>query len=126
VSLRRERDHALLRVAELEERLRIAGEAREQLEHECERLKTTLERVVDNTLFGAGAAPMFHPEDARFQPKEVARQAAEATHAHPPLSAAQWRRKIEALDLEAAERDRKARLVEELQQAAKEAGHGQG
>lgn len=93
--------------------------------HECERLRTELaatqqrlERVIDNSLFAAGSVPIFHPEDSRFQPRMAAAQQAGAANHRPPLSAGEWRNRIEAREAESAARDRKARLVEQLRREA--------
>lgn len=112
---RRERDHALVRAVQLEARLRDVSEERERVQARLREAEAALERVVDNALFAAGAAPVFHPEDKRFQPRDVATQQAEAARAQPPLTAGEWRRKVEAADAERAARDRKARLAEELE-----------
>lgn len=92
---------------------------------ECERLRAELaatqqrlERVIDNALFASGSVPIFHPEDSRFQPRASAAQAAEAASPRLPLSAGEWRQKIEAREAERAARDRKARLVEQLRREA--------
>lgn len=118
--VKRQRDHALVRALQLEARLRDVSEDRERLAAELRQAQQSLERVVDNALFAAGAAPVFHPEDARFQPRTAEQQAAEAAKAAQPLSPAEWRRKVELLDAERAERDRKAKLHQELQRIAGE------
>lgn len=118
--VKRQRDHALVRAVQLEARLRDVSEDRERLAAERRQAEEALARVVDNALFAAGAAPVFHPEDARFQPRPAEQQAADARRAQQPLSPAEWRRKVELLDAERMERDRKARLHEELQRMASE------
>jgi len=118
---RRQRDHALVRAVQLEAQLREMTEQRDALRRELAAERQALERVVDNALFAAGAAPVFHPEDARFRPKPVEQQAVEAGRARPALSPAEWRRKVETLDREAAERDRKVRAREELAEVAEQA-----
>lgn len=92
---------------------------------ECERLRAELaaaqqrlERVIDNSLFASGSVPIFHPEDSRFQPRVAAAQQADAANHRPPLSAGEWRQRIEAREAERATRDRKARLVEQLRREA--------
>ncbi len=92
---------------------------------ECERLRTELaatqqrlERVVDNALFASGSVPIYHPEDSRFQPRVAAVQQADTANHRPPLSAGEWRKRIEAREAERAARDRKARLVEQLRREA--------
>jgi len=119
--VRRQRDHALVRAVQLEAQLREMTEQRDALRRELAAERQTLERVVDNALFASGASPVFHPEDARFRPKPVELQAAEAGRARQALSPAEWRRKVETLDREAAERDRKARAREELAEVAEQA-----
>ncbi|MGN6591698.1 MAG: hypothetical protein ACTHJX_02240 [Terriglobales bacterium] len=118
--VKRQRDHALVRAVQLEARLRDVSEDRERVAAERRQAEEALARVVDNALFAAGAAPVFHPEDARFQPRPAEQQAADARRAQQPLSPAEWRRKVELLDAERMERDRKARLHEELQRMASE------
>jgi hypothetical protein len=118
--VKRQRDHALVRAVQLEARLRDVTEDRERLLSELRQAQQSLERVVDNALFAAGAAPVFHPEDKRFQPRTAAQQAAEAGRTHTPMSPAEWRRKVEELDAERSERDRKARLTAELREIAAE------
>jgi hypothetical protein len=118
--VKRQRDHALVRAVQLEARLRDVSEDRERMAAERRQAEEALARVVDNALFAAGAAPVFHPEDARFQPRPAEQQAADARRAQQPLSPAEWRRKVELLDAERMERDRKARLHEELQRMASE------
>lgn len=114
--IRRQRDHALVRAVQLEARLEEAVAERDRLRQELATVQRALERVVDNALFAAGASPVFEPEAARFQPRDTEAQRAEAERlaARPPLSPEQWRRRVEELDREAAQRDRKAQVVEEL------------
>jgi|GEM_PF-2271804 len=120
VDVKRQRDHALVRAVQLEARLRDVTEERERLLAELRQAQQSLERVVDNALFAAGAAPVFHPEDKRFLPRTAEQQAAEAGRTHTPMSPAEWRRKVEELDAERSERDRKARLTAELREIAAE------
>jgi hypothetical protein len=121
-AVRRERDHALVRTVQLEAQLQEAREARDRLRHDLTAAQQTLERVIDNALFAAGAAPVFHPEDARFQPRTRELQAAEAAAAgqRPTLSPAAWRRQVETIEAERAARDRKASLVDELRREAQQ------
>ncbi|MGH9393312.1 MAG: hypothetical protein ACRD1E_04020 [Terriglobales bacterium] len=120
---RRQRDHALVRAVQLEARLGETVEQRNRLQRELTVAQAALERVVDNAMFAAGAAPVFHPEDARFRPRDVAAQLAEQERARakPVLTPGEWRRQVELLDREAAERDRKARMAEELKGEAERA-----
>lgn len=92
----------------------------ERQREETERQRRATEWVVDNALFAAGAAPVFDPGHARFQPRAVEAQRAEAAKPPRPMTLAEWRREIERLDREVAERDRKGRLAEELKQMAQE------
>ncbi|MGH9467912.1 MAG: hypothetical protein ACRD1Y_11215 [Terriglobales bacterium] len=110
----RQRDHALVRVMQLEARLTDLGDDRDRLTAELRRAGQALERVVDNVLFAAGAAPVFAPEERRFQPRSAEAQTAEAERARTPLGPEEWRRRIEQADAERAARDRKARLMEQL------------
>lgn len=125
--VRRERDHALVRAVQLEARLEQAAARVERLERELVAAGQALERVVDNALFAAGAAPVFHPEDRRFQPRPVADQAAEAQQVaakRPGMTAAEWRRKVEAQDRELAERERKARMAADVERVVAERKKG--
>ena len=99
------------------ERLRL--ELARQRE-ETERQRRATEWVVDNALFAAGAAPVFDPGHERFRPRPVEQQQAEAGQPQRPLMLAEWRREIERLDREVAERDRQGRFAEELKQMAQE------
>lgn len=119
--VRRQRDRALIQLVEAQAKLREANEQRDGLRRELAVVQQALERVVDNALFAAGAAPVFHPEDARFRPRPVEQQLAEiqALQNEPVgMSPAEWRRRIEAADRERAQRDRKAELVADLRQVA--------
>lgn len=121
--VRRQRDRALIQLVEAEARLRELREQRDALRGELTTVHRALERVVDNALFAAGAAPAFHPEDARFQPKSMERQLAEADAARTKpvgMNPAEWRRKVEALESERAARDSKTAMVEELRTIAAE------
>lgn len=122
-SVRRERDHALIRAVQLETRLQEAIEQRDQLRRQLDEARQVLTRVVDNALFAAGCSPVFEPGAERFRPRTVERQQDEAARleARPPLSPAAWRRQVEIMDREAAARDQKARLREELHKVADEA-----
>ncbi|MGH9475447.1 MAG: hypothetical protein ACRD1C_03840 [Terriglobales bacterium] len=114
--LRRERDHALVRAVQMEARLRDLSEERDRLQAQLREARAALERVVDNALFAAGAAPAFHPEDTRFRPRDVTAQQAEAVRAASaaPLSPDEWRHRVEQEDAAGAARDRKAVLVAQL------------
>lgn len=87
---------------------------------ELERQRRATEWVVDNALFAAGAAPVFDPGHERFRPRPVEAQQAEAAQPQRPLTLAEWRREVERLDREVAERDRKGRMAEELKRMAEE------
>lgn len=89
--------------------------ARAEITH----LREIIERMTDNALHAAGSSPVFRPEAERFQVRSVESQA-RANAAPIPLSLAEWRRTAEHLDLETAERDRKARFAEELKRIAQE------
>lgn len=91
---------------------------------ELERQRRATEWVVDNALFAAGAAPIFDPGHERFRPRAVEQQQAEAARPQRPLTLAEWRREVERLDQEVAERDRKGRMAEDLKRmAAERLGH---
>ncbi|MGH9416858.1 MAG: hypothetical protein ACRD01_09545 [Terriglobales bacterium] len=121
-TVRRERDHALVRAVQLESRLEEATARAQRLERDVAAANQALERVVDNALFAAGAAPVFHPEDRRFQPRPAAEQEAEAQRlmARPGMTSAEWRRKVEEQDRELAERERKAAMAVGIKQVAEE------
>lgn len=123
--MRQERDHSLARVAQLEVRLQEASDQRDELRGQLIEARQALARVVDNALFAAGCPPVFEPDAQRFQPRGIEQQQAEAQKlaAAPPLSPAEWRRRVEEMDHQAAERDRKARLREELRRVADEERH---
>jgi len=122
--VKRQRDHALVRAVQLEARLGEAMEQREQLRRELTVSQQALERVVDNALFAAGAAPIYHPEDKRFQPRPAEQQQAEARRAAQALTPQEWRRKVEEMDRTLAERDRRTQLADELRALAQERAGG--
>jgi hypothetical protein len=63
---RRQRDQALVRTVQLEARLRDVTDDRDRLAAELRQTQQALERVVDNALFAAGAAPVFIPRMRGF------------------------------------------------------------
>jgi hypothetical protein len=83
-------------------------------------LRQKIESLTDNVLFGSGHAPLFQPEAARFQPRQMVEQQAEARQAARTLSPAEWRRRAEELDRQQAERNRRAELTEGLKQLARD------
>lgn len=100
------------------------GEARAQLRSaeadagqwraEAGRLQQRVESLMDNILWANGQRPIFDPDNARFRPKtpeEV--QVPERLQAKVE-SPAEKRRREEWADMEAAERNRKAELRQQL------------
>lgn len=114
---RRRADLLYLRCESLESQIRDLKEQLIASRAEVQVQRTAVEKVVDNALFAAGAAPIFDPGAARFQPRSVEQQRAESHRDHP-LSPAEWRARVEQLDAEAAERNRKAELAEDLRKLA--------
>ena len=117
---RHQLDRVLIQAAELRIRLAEAVQQSNALRAELARERRATETVVDNALFAAGAAPIFDPQHRRFQPRTMEQQQAEAQRSGRVLSAAEWRRQIEDLDRQAAERDRRGKLAEELKALADE------
>ena len=111
-----------IRCERLEVRLEESELARQRERQQLERERQALEAVVDNALFAAGGAPIFDPTAARFQPRRLEQQHAEAATAGRPgaLTMAEWRQRVERLDQERAERDRRAQMAEELEALARE------
>ncbi len=120
---RRRADLLLVRCDTLAARVSELERQRDELRGALARERGACERVVDNALFAAGAQPMFDPDHPRFRPRPVAEQQAEAQQAGraaAPLTMAEWRQRVEKLEQERAERDRRGQLAEELKALAAE------
>lgn len=90
--LRAENAFLIQRAAEAEARLGAARERAEDLKVERDAHRLANERLVDSMSFASGHPPVFHPDDPRYQARQVSE--AELPPRGRPGTARDWQREM--------------------------------